>query len=167
MGARSGSVAVGRAPHRLHAGRLHSGETPPGRCTVGGVGGTGSGPRARPGDDQWELFTPPVSGSGSGAGRRHAQAVDRSVSAAFAAGMLAPTDEAIVTMLRLLAWSADEAEYKHALYAPAKLAGPALDVLRELGMTPASRAAASSAASDDLSELFAALAAPTVAAADE
>ena len=105
-------------------------------------------PRA-PGTGQAELFgAAPIAGPVDG---RHSKAVDRAFSAAAAADLLRPEDEALVTLVRSAAWSLDAFEAQNKPYGPSKLLQPVTEALRELRLTPDSRATETD---DSLKELL-------------
>lgn len=164
---RTGPVGVvfdrtGVRSHGRSSGSARSGVRPSlVGCTLAGMSGPRPERRAKAeaaaGPGLFDLADAVVTGpAGTG---RHAQATDRAVKAAYADGTLDPTSEAVVTVLRSLAWSLDEAEHRHMPYAPAKTATAALDLLREMHMTPHSRADLASEA-DELADMFALLSAP-------
>ena len=152
---------TGVRSHGRSSGSARSGVRP---SLVGCTLACMSGPRperrakaeAAAGPGLFELTDAVTGPAGTG---RHAQATDRAVKAAYADGTLDPTSEAVVTVLRSLAWSLDEAEHRHMPYAPAKTATAALELLREMHMTPHSRADLASEA-DELADMFALLSAP-------
>ncbi|MEU3475341.1 hypothetical protein ACVMLG_22065, partial [Escherichia coli] len=94
-------------------------------------------PRA-PGDGQADLFgAAPVRASNHG---RHSQAVDRAMDAAAQSDLIKPEDEALVTLVRAAAWSLDAFEQQNKPYGSSKLLPAVTEALRELRLTPDSRA---------------------------
>ncbi|MBF6483853.1 hypothetical protein IU431_06735 [Nocardia otitidiscaviarum] len=69
-------------------------------------------------------------------------------------------DDAALVLVRAGAWALDCFEAQNKPYGPAKLLGPILDALKELRMTPETRAAAQT---DALEELLRDLANPAAA----
>lgn len=117
-------------------------------------------PRA-PGAGQADLFgVAPVVGSIDG---RHSQAVDRAMSAAADAHLIRPEDEALVTLVRAGAWSLDAFEKQNKPYGSSKLLPAVTEALRELRLTPDSRATETD---DSLKELLNDLGATDDAAAE-
>ncbi|MGW0247932.1 hypothetical protein ACWDYH_14990 [Nocardia goodfellowii] len=92
---------------------------------------------------------------------RHAAAVERAIAAARADQALIDADEAALTLVRAGAWALDVFEAQNKPYGPSKLLGPVLDALKELRMTPETRAVAQH---DTLEELLRELATPDTAA---
>lgn len=104
-------------------------------------------PRA-PGAGQADLFgADPIPGPVNG---RHSQAVDRAMSAAADSALLRPEDEALVTLVRSAAWSLDAFESQNKPYGPSKLLPAVTEALRELRLTPDSRATETDNALKDL-----------------
>ena len=94
-------------------------------------------PRA-PGTGQADLFgSAPILAPNAG---RHAQAVDRAMNAAAESALIRPEDEALVTLVRSAAWSLDAFEAQNKPYGPSKLLPAVTEALRELRLTPDSRA---------------------------
>ncbi|WP_069160073.1 hypothetical protein [Nocardia altamirensis] len=91
---------------------------------------------------------------------RHAKAVQVAIDAARRDQALCDADEAALTLIRSGAWALDSFESQNKPYGPSKLLGPVLDALKELRMTPATRAAAQT---DTLEELLRDLATPATA----
>lgn len=105
-------------------------------------------PRA-PGEGQADLFgATPVAGPVNG---RHSQAVDRAMNAAAASDLIRPEDEALVTLVRSSAWALDAFESQNKPYGPSKLLPAVTEALRELRLTPDSRATETD---DSLKELL-------------
>ena len=108
-------------------------------------------PRA-PGEGQADLFgAPPVAGPVHG---RHSQAVDRAMNAAADSDLIKPEDEALVTLVRAAAWSLDAFEKQNKPYGSSKLLPAVTEALRELRLTPDSRATETD---DSLKELLSGL----------
>ncbi|WP_228781489.1 hypothetical protein [Nocardia cyriacigeorgica] len=91
---------------------------------------------------------------------RHSAAVERAISAERADGTLTDRDDAALALVRAGAWALDCFEAQNKPYGPAKLVNPILDALKELRMTPETRAAAQT---DALEELLRDLATPAPA----
>ncbi|MFC9897669.1 hypothetical protein ACFVMC_28605 [Nocardia sp. NPDC127579] len=89
---------------------------------------------------------------------RHAAAVEKAITAARADQTLIDADEAALTLVRAGAWALDVFEAQNKPYGPSKLLGPVLDALKELRMTPETRAVAQH---DTLEELLRELATPS------
>ncbi|MCP2281074.1 hypothetical protein [Nocardia amikacinitolerans] len=92
---------------------------------------------------------------------RHSKAVETAIEAARKDQALVDADEAALSLVRAGAWALDTFEAQNKPYGPSKLLGPVLDALKELRMTPETRA---SAQSDTLEELLRELATPDAAA---
>ena len=108
-------------------------------------------PRA-PGEGQADLFgAPPVAGPDHG---RHSAAVDRAMNAAADSDLIKPEDEALVTLVRAAAWSLDAFEKQNKPYGSSKLLPAVTEALRELRLTPDSRATETD---DSLKELLSGL----------
>ncbi len=91
---------------------------------------------------------------------RHCAAVERAIAAEVGDGTLTERDDAALVLVRAGAWALDCFEAQNKPYGPAKLLGPILDALKELRMTPETRAAAQT---DALEELLRDLANPAAA----
>lgn len=72
---------------------------------------------------------------------RHSKAMDRALTAARNAELLAEVDEGLATTARACAWALDTFEKRGQAYGPAKLVPAITEALRELHMTPESRQA--------------------------
>lgn len=81
---------------------------------------------------------------------RHSAAMDRAVTAARTAEVVADLDEGLTTVLRAGAWALDSMEASGHHYGPAKLLPGLTEALREAHMTPDSRQTDTDAAIADL-----------------
>lgn len=89
---------------------------------------------------------------------RHAKAVETAIAAERKDGALTDGDEAALSLVRAGAWALDCFEAQNKPYGPAKLLDPILAALKELRMTPETRAAGSA---DRMEEFLRELANPT------
>lgn len=85
---------------------------------------------------------------------RHSDAVDRALAAARDKDLIQDEDEALATLVRAGAWSLDAFESQNKPYGPSKLIAPVVEALRELRLTPDSRA---SETDENLKELLSGL----------
>ncbi|WP_330182814.1 hypothetical protein OHB26_03625 [Nocardia sp. NBC_01503] len=92
---------------------------------------------------------------------RHSAAAESAISAEIADGTLTERDAATLALVRAGMWALDTFEAQNKPYGPAKIVNPILDALKELRMTPETRAAAQT---DALQELLRELATPDTAA---
>lgn len=74
---------------------------------------------------------------------RHSDMMAATLAAAAAKGLLEPEDDALGSLLLATGWALDVMEARNSEYGPAKLLPSAVEVIRELGLTPAIRAEAS------------------------
>lgn len=88
---------------------------------------------------------------------RHSKAVETAIAAAKGDDVLGAADEAALSLVRAGAWALDTFEAQNKPYGPAKLVNPILDALKELRMTPETRAVAQD---DEMSRLLRELAEP-------
>ncbi|MFC4127396.1 hypothetical protein [Nocardia rhizosphaerae] len=92
---------------------------------------------------------------------RHSEAVERAIDAERNDGTLDDRDDAALSLVRAGAWALDALEAQNKPYGPSKLINPILDALKELRMTPETRATAQD---DQVQELLRELATPDPAA---
>lgn len=117
-------------------------------------------PRA-PGESQGELFDAVDAGAAPRHGR-HSEAIERALKAERDADRLTDSDEAAAALIRAGGWALDRFEAENKPYGPAKLVPALTEVLRELRMTPDSRA---DATDSEMEVLINALGTPADAAA--
>lgn len=93
---------------------------------------------------QTDMF-PDLAGDGAvvrTARGRHAKAVEQAITAARSDELLGDADEAALALVRAGAWALDTFEAQNKPYGPSKIINPILDALKELRMTPETRAVA-------------------------
>ena len=99
--------------------------------------------------------------------QEHRGRVSAEIDAAFAAAteqeLVREEHRALMAIVRHGGWAMDNFEASNKPYGAAKLTQPVVEALRELGLTPASRA---DATDEDLRELLAQIATPTTEADD-
>lgn len=113
-----------------------------------------------PGQDQGALFAAETALPRHRHGR-HSEAIEKALTAERNADRLGDSDEAAATLLRAVGWALDRFESENKPYGPAKLLPAGAEILRELRMTPDSRA---DATDNEMEVLLDALGTPTDAA---
>lgn len=118
-------------------------------------------PRA-PGEGQESMFPDDSVFNVNTKAQAHRGRISTEVEAAFtaarAADLVTDVDRALMAVVRHGAWAMDNFEASNKPYGAAKLTQPVVEALRELGLTPASRA---DATDEDLRELLQQIATPT------